>query len=214
MARRLTLICRFGRKFSHKQHKPTSLVTFVVPNASRMTYQYIKALHIIFVVTWFAGLFYIVRLFIYTVEAHAEAEPARSILLEKLTKWSRLLWFGITWPSAIVTLLFGTYFIIFYAPNIPFWLWLKLSFVLGLYIYHWLCHRIYRQLQQGMVRYSSQQLRVWNEVATIFLVSIVFIVILRDALSLLWGLLGLVAFTVVLLMAIRIYKKMRAQEKP
>ena len=179
-----------------------------------MTYQYIKALHIIFVVTWFAGLFYIVRLFIYTVEAHAESEPARSILLEKLTKWSRLLWFGITWPSAIVTLLFGTYFIIFYAPNIPSWLWLKLGFVLGLYIYHLLCHRIYRQLQQGVVRYSSQQLRVWNEVATIFLVSIVFIVILRDALSLLWGLLGLVAFTLILLAAIRIYKKVRTQEKP
>ena len=179
-----------------------------------MTYQYIKALHIIFVVTWFAGLFYIVRLFIYTVEAHAEPEPARSILLEKLNKWSRLLWFGITWPSAIVTLLFGTYFIIFYAPNIPSWLWLKLSFVLGLYIYHLLCHRIYRQLQQGVVRYSSQQLRVWNEVATIFLVSIVFIVILRDALSLLWGLLGLIAFTVVLLVAIRIYKKVRTPEKP
>ena len=178
-----------------------------------MTYSYIKALHIIFVVTWFAGLFYIVRLFIYTVEAHQEVEPTRRILLLKLKDWSRRLWFGITWPSAIITLAFGSYFIHFYATHggVPSWLWLKVSFVAGLYLYHLLCHTIYRQLQRDEVRYSSQQLRVWNEVATIFLVSIVFIVILKSALSLLWALIGLVVFTVVLMLAIRIYKKVRTQ---
>ena len=178
-----------------------------------MTYQYIKALHIIFVVTWFAGLFYIVRLFIYTVEAHGEGEPARDILLGNLKDWSRRLWFGITWPSAVVTVLFGSYFLHFYAVRggIPSWLWLKLGFVVGLYVYHLLCHMVYRQLQRDEVRYTSQQLRIWNEVATIFLVSIVFIVILRTALSLLWGLAGLVAFTFVLLIAIRIYKKVRTR---
>ena len=176
-----------------------------------MTYQYIKALHIIFVTTWFAGLFYIVRLFIYTVEAHEQEEPKRSILLENLRDWSRRLWVGITWPSAVITLSFGTYFLHFYAVSggIPAWLWLKLGFVAGLYIYHLLCHVVYRQLQRNEVRYTSQQLRIWNEVATIFLVSIVFIVILRTALSLLWGLIGLVVFTIVLLVAIRIYKKVR-----
>ena len=178
-----------------------------------MTYQYIKALHLIFIVTWFAGLFYIVRLFIYTVEAHQEAEPTRAILLVKLKDWSRRLWFGITWPSAVLTLVFGSYFLHFYATQggVPSWLWLKLGFVLGLYGYHLLCHAIYRQLQRDEVRYSSQQLRVWNEVATLFLVSIVFIVILKSALSLLWALIGLVAFTVVLMLAIRIYKKVRTR---
>ena len=180
-----------------------------------MTYQYIKALHIIFVITWFAGLFYIVRLFIYTVEAHQESSPAREVLLPKLKDWSRRLWFGITWPSAVLTLAFGGYFLHFYATNggISSWLWLKLGFVLGLYIYHLLCHALYRQLQRGEVRYSSQQLRVWNEVATIFLVSIVFIVILKNALSLLWALVGLVAFTVVLMLAIRIYKRIRTRNQ-
>lgn len=178
-----------------------------------MTYQYIKALHLIFIVTWFAGLFYIVRLFIYTVEAHLEAEPARSILLLRLKDWSRRLWFGITWPSAVLTLAFGSYFLHFYATQggVPFWLWLKLGFVLGLYVYHLLCHAIYRQLQRDQVRYSSQQLRVWNEVATIFLVSIIFIVILKSALSLLWALVGLVIFTAVLMLAIRVYKKIRTK---
>ena len=178
-----------------------------------MTYQYIKALHLIFIVTWFAGLFYIVRLFIYTVEAHQESDPARSILLWNLKDWSRRLWFGITWPSAVLTLLFGSYFLHFYAIHggVPSWLWLKLGFVLGLYVYHLLCHAVYRQLQRDEVRYSSQQLRVWNEVATIFLVSIVFIAILKSALSLLWAMIGLVVFTGVLMLAIRIYKKVRSR---
>lgn len=176
-----------------------------------MTYQYIKALHLIFIVTWFAGLFYIVRLFIYTVEAHREEEPARTPLLRHLKDWSRRLWFGITWPSAVATLLFGSYFLYFYTVNggIPTWLWIKLGFVAGLYTYHLLCHVIYRQLQRDELRYSSQQLRVWNEVATIFLVSIVFLVVLKSALSMLWALIGLVVFTVVLMIAIRIYKKVR-----
>lgn len=181
-----------------------------------MTYQYVKALHIIFIVTWFAGLFYIVRLFIYTVEAHQEAEPARGILLAKLKDWSLRLWYGITWPSAVLTLGLGSYFLYFYhqAGGIPSWLWLKLGFVAGLFVYHGLCHGLYRQLQRDQVRYSSQQLRVWNEVATLFLVSIVFIVILKNALSLLWALLGLVAFAAVLMVAIRLYKRVRDRNKP
>ncbi len=178
-----------------------------------MAYQYIKALHIIFVVTWFSGLFYVVRLFIYTVEAHEAAEPARSILLQNLKKWTKLLWFGITWPSALFTLMFGSYFLYFYAGNMPSWLWFKLCFVAGLYAYHMSCHILYRQLQHDQFRYSSQQLRVWNEVATIFLFSIVFIVVLKSALSMLWGLIGLAAFVVVLMSAIRIYKNIRNKNK-
>ncbi|MEM8966236.1 MAG: CopD family protein [Bacteroidota bacterium] len=178
-----------------------------------MAYSYIKALHIIFIVTWFAGLFYIVRLFVYTVEAHAESEPKRSILLENLKLWSKLLWFGITWPSAVITLLLGSYFLHFYASNMPNWLWVKLGFVVFLYIYHLLCHRIYQQLQHDDVRYTSQQLRIWNEVATIILVAVVFLVVLKNTLSMVYGLVGLVAFTVILMVAIQIYKRTRSRSK-
>ncbi|MGB3588237.1 MAG: CopD family protein [Tunicatimonas sp.] len=178
-----------------------------------MAYSYIKAIHIIFVVTWFAGLFYIVRLFVYTVEAHAESEPKRSILLENLTLWSRRLWFGITWPSAIITLLLGSYFLHFYANNMPSWLWIKLGFVVVLYLYHLLCHRIYRQLQLGEVRYTSQQLRIWNEVATIILVAVVFLVVLKSTLSMVYGLVGLIIFAVVLMIAIQLYKRIRTKGK-
>nr|WKN39599.1 CopD family protein [Tunicatimonas sp. TK19036] len=178
-----------------------------------MTYSYIKALHIIFIVTWFSGLFYIVRLFVYTVEAHSEVEPKRTILLEHLKLWMKRLWFGITWPSAIITLLLGSYFLHVYASDMPTWLWIKLGFVVSLYIYHYACHRIYLQLQRNDVRYTSQQLRVWNEVATIILVAVVFLVVLKNTLSMIYGLVGLITFAVILMVAIQIYKRTRAKNK-
>ncbi len=175
----------------------------------KMAYLYIKALHIIFVVTWFAGLFYIVRLFIYQTEAAAKSEPARSILLDQYHLMAKRLWYGITWPSAIITLLMGLYLLHLYLPDIPLWLWLKIGFVLGLYIYHLLCHRIFLQLQRNITKYTSQQLRVWNEVATIFLFSIVFLVILKNAMSMVYGLAGLLVFSAILMAAIFIYKRNR-----
>ncbi len=111
-----------------------------------MNYLYLKALHIIFIVTWFAGLFYIVRLFVYQVEA---AEKSNEELKSQLALMARRLWLGITWPSAIITLIFGTSLII----SNPAWLKLpfmhiKLGFVFLLYLYHGSCHYIYQQLQQ------------------------------------------------------------------
>ena len=72
-----------------------------------MSYLYLKALHIIFVVTWFAGLFYIVRLFIYHTEALAKNEPERSILSDQLAIMTKKLWYIIAWPSAVITLIMG-----------------------------------------------------------------------------------------------------------
>ena len=177
-----------------------------------MPFLYLKALHIIFIVTWFAGLFYIVRLFIYMMEAHESAdEPARSVLLEQYKIMSRRLWFGITWPSAVLTLLFGLslLFSFGYHRSMPQWLWMKLAFVLGLYAYHFACHRIFRKLQKDKPVWSSQKLRLWNEVATVFLIAIVFLVILRSTFSMLYGLAGLLIFSLLLMLAIRIYKKLR-----
>lgn len=180
-----------------------------------MTYQYIKALHIIFVVTWFAGLFYIPRLFIYQTEAYNRESPAKDVLISQFKLMSKRLWFGITWPSAILTLLFGLYFLHTYAAGagIPRWLWIKLGFVAGLYVYHGICHVMYKNLQHDQVKYTSTQLRIWNEVATLFLVSIVFLVILKNTLSMLWGIAGLVLFTLVLLLAIRLYKRIRESKQ-
>lgn len=172
-----------------------------------MNYLYLKALHIIFIVTWFAGLFYIVRLFVYQVEA---AEKSNEELKSQLALMARRLWLGITWPSAIITLIFGTSLII----SNPAWLKLpfmhiKLGFVLLLYLYHGSCHYIYQQLQQKKVKYTSTQLRIWNEVATVLLVSIVFLIVVKDQVSWVWGTLGIFAFAFTLMLAIKLYKKIR-----
>jgi len=171
-------------------------------------YFYLKALHIIFIVTWFAGLFYIVRLFIYNTEAGEKGEPERSILQKQFTVMIRRLWMGITWPSAILTLVFGP--LVWYRLNsLPGWLLVKLGFVLGLYVYHLMLHGMFLQQMRGEFRYSSQQLRIWNEVATIFLVAIVMLATVKQSLSVVWGLGGLVAFILILVSAIKIYRSIR-----
>lgn len=174
-------------------------------------YFYIKALHIIFIVTWFAGLFYIVRLFIYTTEANDRPEPERSILIRQLSIMTKRLWLGITWPSAVLTVIFGGWMIYLYG-SIPSWLWIKLGFVAGLYIYHFTLQKIYSDEMKGIYKYSSNQLRIWNEVATVFLVAIVMLVTVKNAMSWVYALAGLVFFIIVLMSAIRIYKSIREKQ--
>jgi len=176
-------------------------------------YEYIKALHIVFVVTWFSGLFYIVRLFIYNTEAYEKAEPERGILLQQFGIMIKRLWLGITWPSALLTLIFGPYMWlkVWYSATqlAPTWLLVKLGFVLALYAYHMSLHVIYKQQAKGIFKYSSNQLRIWNEVATVFLIAIVMLAVVKQSMSWLYGLCGLLLLMVVLMSAIRIYKIVR-----
>lgn len=177
-----------------------------------MTALYLKAIHIIFIVTWFAGLFYMPRLFIHITEAHEKPEPEKSILVNQLKIMSSRLWFVITWPSAIITLIMGTSLL----ANQPQWLQfafmhVKLTLVFLLYCYHFSLHYIYRLLKKDVVKYSSQQLRVWNEVATLFLIGIVFLIVLKNALSMLWGLIGLLIMMILIFTGIGLYKKLRKQ---
>ncbi len=176
-----------------------------------MAYLYLKALHIIFVVTWFSGLFYIVRLFIYHVEASEKSSVERDVLVPQYQLMAKRLWYAITWPSAILTLVFGFSLFYYYIESVPLWLWIKLGFVIGLFLYQLACHRIFLELQQGKIRYTSQQLRGWNEVATLFLFSIVFLVILKSAMDMLWGLLGLLGLMMLLMAAIYAYKRFRKE---
>ena len=174
-------------------------------------YSYTKALHVIFVVTWFAGLFYIVRLFIYNREAQDKPEPERTILQNQFGIMMKRLWFGITWPSAVITLGLGIW-------NwqqmgfLPTWLQIKLYFVAGLLLYHLSLHKIYRQQIEGVFKYSSQQLRMWNEVATVFLLAIVMLAVVKRGVSWVWGTLGLIAFVALLMTAIKIYKRLRLKK--
>jgi len=176
-----------------------------------MNILYIKALHIIFVVTWFAGLFYIVRLFIYHVEAESKEEEAKAVLQTQYKLMSKRLWYGITWPSAILTAIFATWLLSSnwsYYLSEP-WMHIKLTFVAALYVYHFMNHRIFIQLQKDEVKYTSFKLRIWNEVATVLLFAIVFLVVLKSSINWVWGVVGVVLFGALLMLAIRAYKKIR-----
>jgi putative membrane protein len=178
-------------------------------------YGYFKALHIIFIVTWFAGLFYIVRLFIYHTEAEQKPEPEKSILQKQYKIMEKRLWYGITWPSMFLTLIFGTCMLYINPAFLSqAYFILKLFFVGGLIIYHFQCHIYFKQLQNDIVKSTSMKLRIWNELATIFLFAIVFLIVLKSNTGFIWGMLGLVIFAATLLLAINLYKKSRMKTGP
>ena len=171
-------------------------------------YFYIKALHIIFVVTWFSGLFYMVRLFVYNAEAYTKTEPDKTVLMNQYGMMQKRLWYGITWPSAILTIIFGTWMAILYG-SLPAWLIVKLCFVLGLFLYHLSLQKIFDQQQQKNFKWTSQGLRMWNELATLFLIAIVMLAVVKELLNVLWGILILIAVASLLMIAIKVYKKYR-----
>ncbi len=170
----------------------------------------VLALHIIFIVTWFAGLFYIVRLFVYQVEAKSRSQEEQNILIPQYQLMAKRLWYGITWPSFILTAIFGP-LLLYLQPgylSLTF-MHIKLTFVAGLFVYHFICHSFFKQLQKGVSSKSGNFFRIWNEVATLFLVAIVFLIVLKDNLNWIYGTLGFFGLSVLLMIAIKTYKKLR-----
>ena len=173
-------------------------------------YNYIKSLHLIFVITWFAGLFYIVRLFVYHAEAKEKLEPEQSILVKQYQLMQYRLWYIITWPSAVLASIFA-FWLLWIMPQWlqQEWMIVKLGFVVLLYLYHWKCHLIFKQLQKDEVKNSSNFFRVWNEGATIILFAVVFLVILKSAINWIYGVIGIFVFSVFIMLGFKFYKKIR-----
>lgn len=173
-------------------------------------YLYLKAIHIIFVVSWMAGLFYVVRLFIYHTEAQERTEVERKVLSEQFEIIEKKLFNIITTPAMIMTLLAGitmVYIQSFWLQQS--WLQVKLGFVLGLIIYHFICQKMMKQMRNGVFKYTSTQLRIWNEVATILLFAIVFLAVLKSGLNWIYGVIGLLVFSMIIMSAVKIYKYYR-----
>lgn len=169
-----------------------------------------KALHIIFMVSWFAGLFYIIRLFIYHTEANQKPEIEKRILQEQFNIMQWRLWYIITTPAMILTVVFGTLLLCVkpFLLEQP-WMHFKLAFVAVLLVYHFICQGILNRLKNGTSKWTSMHLRLWNEVATLLLVAIVFLVIMKDAVSGLKGVIGFFGVAIALMIGIRVYKKLR-----
>lgn len=176
-------------------------------------YNYIKSLHLIFVITWFAGLFYIPRLFVYQIEASQKPSPDKEILGKQLKLMAKRLWTIITWPSAILAIIFAVWLLILQPSWLQqSWMHVKLTFVVFLIIYHLKTHQFYNQLQCDEVTKTSNFMRLWNEGATFILFAIVFLVILKNAINWMFGVVGIIVLGVLLMLGFKIYKNIREKK--
>ena len=180
-----------------------------------MDFSTIKALHIIFVVSWFAGLFYIVRLFIYHTEAQEKSDQERTILSDQFQIMEHKLWWIITTPAMILSVLFGVWMILLNSEYYlsAGWFHIKLAFVIILLFYHFKCQLIIKQLKNGIFKWNSNQLRLWNELATLVLVAVIFLVELQNNLDWIKATLGFFGVALGLMIGIKIYKRFRLKIK-
>lgn len=173
-------------------------------------YLTIKSLHIIFIVSWFAGLFYLVRLFIYTREAQDKSEPEKTILTEQLLLMQKKLLNIITFPAMFLSIIFGIW-LLFYSPSFLFQSWMlsKLVFVVVLLIYQWYAYKIYKQQSAFNFKHNSFFLRIYNEIATVLLIAIVFLAVFKTNTDYTRYFITLVLFVVLIVTFIFIYNKKR-----
>lgn len=181
-----------------------------------MAYFWFKAFHIVGFVVWFAGLFYLVRLFIYHVEASEQPEPAQTILKNQYQIMEKRLYHIITMPGMVVTVAMAIG-LLTTEPEVlkEGWLHIKLSLVVALIVYHFYCGRLRRQLAAGECSWNSQQLRGLNEAPTLLLVAIVMLAVFKNSFPTdiaSWGMLGLI---ILMAATIQLYakKRQRDQEK-
>jgi putative membrane protein len=179
-----------------------------------MDYNFLKSLHIIFVVSWFAGLFYLPRLLVYHVEAQDKDEQAREILSKQFEKMEKLLFNAIMIPAMWLTWLTGLamiYSMWWDSFKSHGWLHLKLAFVIGITIYHFVCRHLIQKFRKSEFVLSGGQLRLFNEIATILLVAVVFLVIAKNTFDMVIGIGGFVVFAIVIMAAVQIVKKIRTK---
>jgi len=178
-----------------------------------LSFEMVKALHIITMVLWFSGTFYLVRLFTYYIEAKKKDEPEMIILQRQYSIMMRRLLYMVTWPGLLLLLLFGTWLLVS-DPSLlkqPY-MHIKLGMVMLLVIYHLINQRIYNRTIKGVINMSAFTLRLWNEVATIFLVTIVFVVVLKTV-DWRYGLFGIFLLVVAIWLGIFLRKKFREKDE-
>ncbi|MCW8385570.1 protoporphyrinogen oxidase HemJ [Fluoribacter dumoffii] len=136
---------------------------------------YVKAFHIIAMVAWFAGLFYLPRLFVYHADTQDEISIHRFQIMEKR------LYYGITWPAAVLTTLLGLWLLSYNSDYYlkAGWMHAKLSLVVLLWIYHLFCGHYLKLFAQNKNQKKSRFFRIYNETPTLFLIAIVILVVVK-----------------------------------
>lgn len=179
-----------------------------------MIYLYAKAIHIIFVICWMAGLFYMPRLFIYHTEAKDQSKEAYTVLHKQFSIMENRLWWVITTPAMYITV-FSALVMLYVNPSLlqMGWMHVKLLFVAAMIAYHFISQRMMFNLRDEKSTLSSSKLRMWNEVSTVLLFSIVFTVVLKSALNWIYGVVGLLSLAILLMILIKAYKKYRTSRE-
>lgn len=171
-------------------------------------YLYVKAIHVIAVVSWFAGLFYLPRLLVYHVESQSQPEEVRAALHQHFVVTQKRLFNAIMVPAMWITVLSGS-LMLYLTPGWleQGWLHMKLGFVVLLLFYHFYTRKLVKEAREGVFRWTSIKLRLWNELATVILVAIVFLVILKNAFDWIWGVVGVLLFAITIMMAVKLVNR-------
>ncbi|MGM5631221.1 CopD family protein [Apibacter raozihei] len=179
------------------------------------SYYALKSIHIIFMVSYFAGIFYLIRLFVYYIDAKDKSEPERGILQKQYIYMISRLWDIITVPAGIIMLVTGAFMMINTKGDISFyilrqpWFHVKLVFVAALGFYHYWSWKSIRDIKKGAFKTSSVRLRMMNEVATIILFAVIFIVIFKEYFMGMWLslLISFVALVFVIMMVVKVVNR-------
>ena len=173
-----------------------------------MYYLYLKVFHIIGVIVWFAGLFYLGRLYVYHREAYDRPEPERTTLKSQFSLMERRLYYGIAWPGLCISFVFGIALII--ASGFPGWLHPKLAFVAVLVVYHLWCGHLRKLLLNENCSWNGTKFRLFNEIPTLLLFSIVIIVVFKSAIS--WNALLLILAGLILVIGGAVHLRARRRK--
>ena len=174
-----------------------------------MSYLVLKTIHLIAIVSWFAGLFYVGRMFIYFKEAALYEEKKKQILQDQFKLMTKRCMYIITWPSLALTTIFGLYMLhenqtLIYLD----WIKVKLIFVTILIVYTAYCQKILNTIiKLNAISMSDFKLRLFNEFATLLLISLISLAILKTSLSWLKAIIVFVTVAITLLILIRLYRK-------
>ena len=178
-----------------------------------MLYIILKAVHIIFMVSYFAGIFYLVRLFVYYKDTDDFDENKKQILREQYVFMARRLWNIITVPAGVIMLVTGLFLIYLNVGLMKTpWFHLKLTFLVGLALYHYWCWKKVVQIKNldgNILPIKNIKLRQANEIATFILFLVVFTVILKSMVIAFWWqlIVGFVALVLLIMMTVKLVNK-------
>lgn len=176
-------------------------------------YLFFKSFHIIGFVAWFAGLFYLVRMFVYYAEADDQDESTRESWKKQLLLMQERVYKIISTPAMVITLFFGIGMLIINPAWLQQpWMHLKLTLLVLMVVYHFFCKRIINQNKSDKNSFTPFQFRMINELPTLFLVAIVLLAVLKSIINFIYLFVGVLTFGFILFMSAKAYKNHRLKK--